>query len=94
MESKNYKQHLHIVEYDKLVLKPQKVLEGVYKFLGLQEFKEHHFDDIKNYCHEEKDAAWGLKTYTKLEKNLKKQAAIQEKFLEVISLIIITNSIW
>lgn len=69
---KNHKEHLHIVEYDKLVLKPQKVLEGVYKFLGLQEFKEHDFDDIKNYCSEEKDAAWGLENLHKIREKLEK----------------------
>ena len=69
---KNARSNLYIVEYDELVNNPNKILKEIYEFLNLEQNTNYEFDNIHNYCAEEKDAAWGLKNLHEIRKNLKK----------------------
>ena len=48
----------HIVEYNDLVLKPEETMSGIYKFLGLNDYK-HNFNKIKK-VESDNDMAVGL----------------------------------
>lgn len=48
----------HIVEYNDLVLKPEETMSGIYKFLGLNDYK-HDFNKIKK-VESDNDMAIGL----------------------------------
>jgi len=48
----------HIVEYNDLVLKPEETMSGIYKFLGLNDYK-HDFNKIKK-VESDNDMAVGL----------------------------------
>ena len=39
------KHHVHFVDYDEIVFKPQETINGIYKFLGIPKFK-HRFIDL------------------------------------------------
>lgn len=69
---KNCRENLYIVNYDELVSSPARVLKEIYEFLNIDYFSKHEFNNIYNYCAEEKDAAWGLKNLHDIRKNLKK----------------------
>ena len=69
---KNHRTNLHIVEYDQLILNPKKILNGIYEFLDLENNDHHQFDNIKNTCAEEKDAAWGLENLHRIRSKLEK----------------------
>ena len=63
---------MYIVEYDDLVSNPKRILKEIYEFLELEPCKDHQFDNIHNYCAEEKDQAWGLRNLHDIRKNLGK----------------------
>ena len=69
---KNCRENLIVCEYDELVKNPEVVLANIYKFLDIENYKNHKFQDIHNYCAEEKDAAWGLKNLHDIRQVLKK----------------------
>jgi len=69
---KNARKNLFIIEYDQLVTEPELLLKEIYNFLEIDNFENHKFEDIHNYCAEEKDAAWGLKNLHDIRKVLKK----------------------
>jgi sulfotransferase len=69
---KNARNNLYIVEYDSLVNDPKRILKEIYEFLELEPFNKHQFNNIHNYCAEEKDQAWGLRNLHDIRKNLGK----------------------
>jgi len=69
---KNHKENLFVVDYDRLVNKPEKTLMEIYKFLEIEPYKNHSFDNIENHCAEEKDAAWGLENLHNIRPKLEK----------------------
>ena len=64
--------NLFIIEYDDLNKNPKTIMQNIYKFLEIEEFKNHNFENIHNYCAEEKDAAWGMRNLHDIRKVLKK----------------------
>ena len=40
------KHHVHFVDYDEIIFKPQETINGIYKFLGIPKFK-HRFIDLE-----------------------------------------------
>ena len=68
---KNCRKNIHFVSYDELTSNPQSCFSKIYKFLNMEDYT-HNFDDIINYCVEDKDYAWGVNGLhdirTKLEK--------------------------
>lgn len=78
---RNYKKNLLMVEYDEIINCPDKVLDLIYDFLGLEKYNYHKFKDIKNSCAEEKDAAWGLNNLHNIRPDLEKQSTPPEMIL-------------
>lgn len=78
---KNHREHLHIIEYDRLVKDPLQTLRKIYEFLDLPWYDKHQFSDIHNACAEDKDAAWGLENLHKIRPKLEKQSTPPEEIL-------------
>lgn len=78
---KNYRDNLHIVEYENLVNKPDIVLKEIYDFLGLPHHLGHLYENIHNFCAEEKDAAWGLENLHLIRTILKKTSTPPDEIL-------------
>jgi len=57
---KMHPESLLLIEYDQLAFEPERAMQRVYDFCGMEPF-EHNFEDIENSCAEAKDEAWGLK---------------------------------
>lgn len=55
-----YPEWIHLVEYNSLIETPQKELNRIYEFLNVSPHT-NNFNNIKNYCAEEKDEKWGLR---------------------------------
>lgn len=56
---KNYSENIHIVDYNEFIENPQEELNKIYFFLEIDGYS-HNFDNIYNWCKEDKDAAWGI----------------------------------
>lgn len=71
---KNFREHIHLINYNDLIQTPEKEMEKIYKFLEIESYS-HNFLSIVNTCGEDKDSAWGLdglhNIRTKLEKTSK-----------------------
>lgn len=67
----NHPELIHLVEYDKLISNPQDELNKIYEFLEVSSYT-NSFHNIKNFCGEEKDEAWGLKGLHDIRPNLSK----------------------
>lgn len=78
---KNHRDNIHIVEYDKLVADPQKSINKIYSFLEIQKFDGHFFENIHNYCSEEKDAEWGLENLHSIRSKVQKTSTDPKKIL-------------
>lgn len=57
---KTHPENILLIEYKDIAVAPEKTLEQVYEFCGLEPFT-HAWDGIKNTCAEAKDEAWGMK---------------------------------
>ena len=66
------KKHLHMVEYNDLVSKPQETMDGIYKFYGINSH-QHDFDNIFNH-HREDESQWKLEDMHHVRKKLAKQS--------------------
>jgi sulfotransferase len=71
---KNFREHIHLINYNDLIQTPEKEMEKIYEFLEIESYS-HNFLSIVNTCGEDKDSAWGLdglhNIRTKLEKTSK-----------------------
>lgn len=70
----NFRSNIFFVSYDNLIKNPLKILEDIYKFLDLSNYSNYCFDNIYNYCAEEKDSAWGIDGLHEIRKKLEKQS--------------------
>lgn len=70
---KMYRDNILLVEYDDLVYYPEKTLQDVYEFCGMDYFK-HEFDNVENTCAEAKDEAWGLKDLHTIRNKVSKKS--------------------
>lgn len=77
---KNCKKNIHFVAYDELTSDPQGCLSKVYGFLGIDNCS-HKFDDIKNFCGEDKDYAWGVNGLHDIRSKLEKKSVDPIKVL-------------
>ena len=59
----NYRNYLHIVEYNDLVDKPKEVMQNIYKFLG-EEYYEHTFYNIEQKYKEDDINVYGIDLHT------------------------------
>lgn len=65
----NFRDNIHLVNYNDLTNDPSKELKKIYEFLEIDPYK-HDFENILNTCAEEKDAAWGLENLHKIRSKL------------------------
>jgi sulfotransferase len=65
----NFRNNIHLLDYNDLTNNPQKELEKIYNFLEIKSF-DHDLDNILNTCAEEKDAAWGLENLHNIRSKL------------------------
>ena len=80
MGLENYRECIHIVEYDDLVSDPQSTMNKIYDFLELESF-DHNFNNIENTCEEEKDDAWGMENLHAIRNKLQKTSTPPEEVL-------------
>lgn len=71
---KNYANNILLVSYDEITNDIKNVLNKIYEFLNIEKHKNHYFENIKNYCFEEKDSAWGIEGLHEIRNNLSKQS--------------------
>ena len=66
------KKHLHMVEYDDLIDKPEETMRGIYEFLEL-DYYSHDFNHIDNK-HRETEDQWDLKDMHHVRQKLEKKS--------------------
>jgi len=71
---KNCRNNIHFVSYDELTSRPQTAISEIYKFLEIDDYEQHQFDNIKNFCSEDKDEAWGVDGLHDIRKKLEKKS--------------------
>jgi sulfotransferase len=76
----DYRDYIHIVEYDDLVSDPQNTMNKIYDFLEVESFN-HNFNNIENTCGEEKDDAWGMENLHVIRNKLQKISTPPEEVL-------------
>lgn len=67
----NFRENIHVVNYEDLVNSPKETLAQIYDFLEIPSHS-HNFLNIKNTCSEEKDKAWGLENLHQIRSELKR----------------------
>ena len=75
-----YRNHIHMVEYNDLISKPQETMNKVYEFLNIKNIN-HNFENIENTCKEEKDLAWGIENLHIIRNKLQKTSTPPEEIL-------------
>jgi sulfotransferase len=70
---KYFPENIILVEYSDFINDPNRELDRIYTFLDLDPFR-HTFNNIFNFCKEDKDEAWGLTGLHDIRPNLKKQS--------------------
>jgi sulfotransferase len=75
-----YRDCIHMVEYNDLVSNPQETMDKIYDFLEIDSF-DHNFGNIENTCQEEKDDAWGIKNLHIIRSKLQKTSTPPEEVL-------------
>ncbi len=71
----NFKKNMFFVSYNDLIYNTSKTLEEIYSFVNLPKYKNHNFENITNFCAEEKDSAWGIDGLHEIRKKLEKTSA-------------------
>ena len=63
--------NIHLVDYNDLTQKPERELNKIYEFLGI-EYHSHDFLDILNTCKEDKDHEWGIDNLHQIRSKLQR----------------------
>lgn len=66
-----YPELVHLVDYDSLIKNPKEELDKIYQFLEISSY-DNNFNNIINYCKEDKDDRWGLIGLHDIRPNLSK----------------------
>ncbi len=77
---KTHPDNLLLIEYRDIVFSPEKTIEKIYRFCGIEGFK-HVWSGIENKCAEAKDEAWGLKNLHTIRPDLKMKSADPAAYL-------------
>jgi sulfotransferase len=77
----NYRECIHLVEYDDLTSNPEQTLREVYNFLSLDYFN-HDFNNLTNQYRENDNIVYGLNDMHKVRKEIGK---ISKKYDEVLT---------
>lgn len=75
-----YRECVHIVEYNDIISNPQETMNKIYEFLEIDSFN-HNFNNIENTCNEEKDEAWGIENLHVIRNKLQKTSTPPEEVL-------------
>lgn len=92
---RDFRDNIHLVDYNKLVQNPEEELEKIYTFLEIPPH-QHNFESILNTCAEEKDSAWGLENLHVIRSKLQRtspppEEVIGEKNVKLYDLFNITD---
>jgi hypothetical protein len=77
---KNFREHIHLVEYTDLTNQPEQELKKIYDFLEIDSHS-HNFSSILNTCGEEKDKEWGLEGLHDIRPSLQKTSKSPEEVI-------------
>jgi len=85
--TQNINEKMHFVDYNDLVDNPEKIMEGIYDFLG-EEFYDHDFESISNIHREDDLITYGLSDMHEVRSKVKKTSPSPESILpeEIIDL--------
>jgi len=72
--------NIHLVDYNDLIQKPERELNKIYEFLGI-EYHSHDFLDILNTCKEEKDHEWGIDNLHQIRSKLQRTSPPPEEVI-------------
>jgi sulfotransferase len=72
--------NIHLVDYNDLTQKPERELNKIYEFLGI-EYHSHDFLDILNTCKEEKDHEWGIDNLHQIRPKLQRTSPPPEEVI-------------
>jgi sulfotransferase len=75
-----YRNLIHIVEYNDIVNNPQDTMNNIYQFLEIEKYN-HNFNNINNTCKEEKDLSWGIENLHAIRNKLQKISTPPEEVL-------------
>ena len=80
-----YKECIHLIEYDDLINEPEKIMLGIYNFFEIDYF-EHDFNNVVNQ-YSENDSLYGLNDMHKIRNKLERKSRKYDEVLteEVIS---------
>lgn len=77
---REFRDYIHLVQYDDLISSPDQVMKNIYEFLEIDGF-DHDYKNIINYCAEDKDTAWGLDDLHTIRSVLEKTSTPPEEIL-------------
>jgi len=72
--------NIHLVDYNDLTQKPERELNKIYEFLGI-ESHSHDFSDILNTCKEDKDHEWGIDNLHQIRSKLQRTSPPPEEVI-------------
>lgn len=75
-----HRENLMFVDYRDIVFHPDKTLKRIYDFCGMEPF-QHKKTNIKNFCAEDKDEAWGMKNLHTIRPVLGMKSASPSEYL-------------
>jgi sulfotransferase len=76
----NYRENIHLVDYNNFTQKPEETVEKIYQFLEI-ETHQHDFSNILNSCAEDKDDAWGIENLHKIRSKLQRTSPPPEEVI-------------
>ena len=74
------RENIHLVDYNDLTQKPERELNKIYDFLGL-ETHTHDFSSILNTCKEDKDYEWGIDNLHQIRPKLQRTSPPPEEVI-------------
>lgn len=77
---KNFRDCIHLINYNDLIKKPDVEIEKIYNFLEIDSYP-HYYENIINTCGEEKDREWGLEGLHNIRPILEKKSKCPEEVI-------------
>ena len=77
---RNFRENIHLVEYNNLTQNPEQELQKIYEFLEIEPH-QHNFSNIVNTCGEQKDNEWGLEKLHDIRPELKRISKSPEEVI-------------
>lgn len=77
---RNFRENIHLVNYNDLTQNPEQELKKIYNFLEIEPH-QHDFSNILNTCGEQKDREWGLEKLHDIRPELKRISKSPEEVI-------------